>query len=53
MKRLFYGEVVNNKMKFDDQDAWDKVYREFSGQAIEITVKPLGKRRNSKQNLVL
>ena len=50
MKRLFYGEVVNNKMKFDDQDAWDKVYREFSGQAIEITVKPLGKRRNSKQN---
>ena len=50
MKRLFYGEVVNNKMKFDDKDAWDKIYKEFSGQAIEITVKPLGKRRNSKQN---
>jgi hypothetical protein len=50
MKRIFYGEVKDNELKFDDKDAWGKVYKEFSGQAVEITVQPLGKRRNSKQN---
>lgn len=48
--RLFYGQIKDNKLEFDDKDAWDKVYKEFSGQAVEITVKPLGKKRNSKQN---
>lgn len=50
MKRIFYGQVKDNVLQFDDKDAWDKVYQEFSGQAIEITVQPLGMRRNSKQN---
>lgn len=50
MSRLFYGQIKGNTIEFDDKDAWDKIYKEFSGQAVEISVKPLGKKRNSKQN---
>ena len=28
----------------------DKIYKEYAGQSVEITVQPLGTRRNSKQN---
>jgi len=48
--RLFYGQIKDNQLEFDDKDAWEKIYKEFAGQSIEISVKPLGKKRNSKQN---
>ena len=50
MKRLFYGEVKNGKIEFDDKDSWNQLYKDYSGQAVEISVQPLGKRRNTKQN---
>ena len=50
MSRVFYGEVIDGSIKFDNLDDWEKVYKEYSGQSVEISVRFLGQRRNSKQN---
>jgi hypothetical protein len=50
MSRLFYGEVIDGKIKFDDPDDWQQVYKQYSGQAVEISIRFLGERRNGKQN---
>ena len=50
MSRLFYGEVINGKIKFDDPDDWQEVYKKYSGQAVEVSIRFLGERRNGKQN---
>ena len=50
MSRLFYGEVINGKIKFDDPDDWQEVYKQYSGQAVEVSIRFLGERRNGKQN---
>jgi hypothetical protein len=50
MKRLFYGEVKDGEIKFDDLKSWEQIHKEYAGQSIEISIQPLGKRRNTKQN---
>ena len=50
MNEVFYATVVDGKVKFDNPSLWDRYFQRLSGQAIEISVKPLGKKRNAKQN---
>tara|TARA_Y100001973_G_C5180348_1_gene324494 strand:+ start:222 stop:608 length:387 start_codon:yes stop_codon:yes gene_type:complete len=50
MTEVFYATVVDGKIKFDNPNLWDRYYKRLSGQSIEISVKPLGKKRNVKQN---
>ena len=50
MTEVFYATVVDGKIKFDTPNLWDSYYKRLSGQSIEISVKPLGKKRNVKQN---
>ena len=49
-KNILYGEIVDGELKFDNKDDWDRLFKIYSGQSIEISVQPLGKRRNTKQN---
>lgn len=50
MKRLFYGEIKDGKIIFDDKTSWNQLYKDYAGQSVEISVQPLGMRRNTKQN---
>ena len=50
MQRVYYGEIVEGQIKLDNEKEWDEIYKKYSGQSVEISVRFLGKRRNSKQN---
>ena len=47
---IFYAKVEDNKIKVDNPNDWEKLYKDFAGQSIEISVTPLGHKRNDKQN---
>ena len=42
-KNILYGEIVDGELKFDNKDDWDRLFKIYSGQSIEISVQPLGK----------
>ena len=50
MQRLFYGEIIEGQIKLDNPKDWSELYEKYSGQSVEISVRFLGQRRNSKQN---
>ena len=50
MQRLFYGEIVDGQIKLDNPKDWGELHETYSGQSVEISVRFLGQRRNSKQN---
>ena len=51
MQRVYYGEIVEGQIKLDNENEWDELYKKYSGQSVEISVRFLGKRRNSKHRL--
>ena len=48
--RIFYAQIDDGKIKLDNPHDWGALYKEFAGQSIEISVTPLGTKRNDKQN---
>ena len=50
MQRLYYGEIIDGEIKLDNENEWDELYKKYAGQAVEISVRFLGKKRNGKQN---
>ena len=48
--RIFYATIEENQIKFDNPNDWDGISKEYAGQVIEISVKPIGAKRNDKQN---
>ena len=48
--RIFYAQIDDGKIRLDNPNDWQSLYKQFAGQSIEISVKPLGNKRNNKQN---
>ena len=42
MQRVYYGEIVEGQIKLDNKSEWDELYKKYSGQSVEISVRFLG-----------
>ncbi len=48
--RIYYATIKDKRVKLDNPREFNKIFNEFDGQAIEISIKPIGAKRNDKQN---
>ena len=48
--RIYYATIKDKRVKLDNPREFNKIFNEFDGQAIEISIKPIGVKRNDKQN---
>ena len=50
INRIYYATIKDKRVKLDNPKEFNKIFNEFDGQTIEISIKPIGAQRNDKQN---